>query len=206
MPLVRSERVGTNSVWGLWHISEEEQELEQLAGETCPTDVIVPQKRKEFLAGRSLVRHLVTSFGRQYTGITKNAYGKPLLVGLTTEVSLSHSTPYVAAQLHNSKSVGIDVEQPKEKLLRVASRVLSPEERLDAQDNIVKHCVYWCAKEAMYKIHGERGLHFSTQLNIDPFVLSDQGVLRGRITSKSSTSQVELAYLVAKTFTLVYTL
>lgn len=193
-------------MWGLWRITEGEEDLRMMAGESCPADVVVPQKRMEFLAGRSLVRTLVEAFGLRYRGITKNPFGKPLLMGLPVEVSLSHSTPYVAAQLHRAKAVGIDVEQPKEKLLRVAPRVLSLEEQLDAGDNVLKHCVYWCAKEALYKIHGERGLHFSTQLLVDPFTLHERGTLRGTIKTNLMSTSIDLGYSAQPTFALAFTL
>ncbi len=140
-----------------------------LAFESCPDDIIAPSKRREFLAGRALVKTLAEKVGVEYSGIRKDEQGKPFLKDQTHEISLSHSSPYVAAQIHPSHAVGIDIEQPKEKLLRVAPRVLSPSEESDAGNDVVKHCVYWCAKEAMYKLYGKRGLHFNTQLNVNPF-------------------------------------
>lgn len=203
MPLVKSDMMGKQSAWGLWQITETEEELGFAALESVPEDIVAPSKRKEFLAGRALVRSLVELIGSEYSGIRKDEQGKPFLKDLPFEISLSHSSPYVAAQIHNGSAVGIDIEQPKEKLLRVASRVLSPTEENDAGDDVVKHCVYWCAKEAMYKLYGKRGLHFNTQLNVDPFELGKKGSLQGYIKGDLN---VTLGYIIKDDYVLVYTI
>src|ERR1044071_2751521 len=198
MPLVRYETTDDGSAWGLWQITETEEELSYLALESSPDDIIAPSKRKEFLAGRALVKTLAEKVGVQYSGIRKDEQGKTHLRDQSHEISLSHSSPYVAAQIHPRDAVGIDIEQPKEKLLRVASRVLSESEEHDAGNDVVKHCVYWCAKEAMYKLYGKRGLHFNSQLNLDPFELKRSGDLQGYIRANGIPTMVALGYQIGR--------
>ncbi len=202
MSLVRTELVSGGGAWGLWQITETEEELSFSALESCPDDIVAPNKRKEFLAGRALIKALAEKVGVQYSGIRKDEQGKPYLKDNSHEISLSHSSPYVAARTHPREAGGIDIVQPKEKLLRVAPRVLSTTEENDAGNDIVKHCVYWCAKEAMYKLYGKRGLHFNNQLNIDPFELKRSGDLRGYIKAEII---VALGYFVESDYVLVYT-
>ncbi len=204
MPRLKITRMNQHSHWGLWYISESEQELGFEAMESCPEEIINPQKRLEWLAGRVLVRALVEHCGLTYGGIQKDEYGKPLLKDHPHRISLSHSFPYVAAQVDRDQDVGVDLEQPKPKLLTIAHRVLSPSEQRDAGEEVVKHCVYWCAKEAMYKIHGKRGLHFATQLLVDPFTLAQAGTLLGRIVSDHETL-AHLGYVVQADYVLVFT-
>jgi phosphopantetheinyl transferase len=142
--------------------------------------------------------------GIEYAGIHKDSFGKPFLRNSSFHISLSHSYPFVAAQLSVDRAVGIDVEQPKEKLLHIAHRILSPNELQDAGSDIHKHCVYWCAKEALYKIDGKRGLHFSNQLNIEPFALATTGNIIGYIT-RTKKQVVHLTYRVENEFVLVLT-
>ncbi len=104
----------------------------------------------------SLSNHL----GFRYFVVKKDAFGKPFLEKYPHHLSLSHSFPYVAAQLNYDQPVGIDLEQPKAKILKIAPRIFSPIELADAGTDVIKHTVYWCAKEAMYKIHGKGNLHF----------------------------------------------
>jgi 4'-phosphopantetheinyl transferase len=206
MPVAKTTSLGENSCWALWKIEEDEENLSYEAMESCPEDVISPQKRLEYLAGRALIKYLVETLGQNYTGLRKDEAGKPYLKGSDHEISLSHSFPYAAAQLHHSIPVGIDLEQPKDKLLRIASRVLSPTEEKDAGDNVIKHCIYWCAKETMYKIHGKRGLHFNSQLLLEPFRMQQDGHLSGRIITTGSEKRVGLAYRVEKDYVLVTTM
>jgi 4'-phosphopantetheinyl transferase len=197
--------VGKDSLWALWKIDEDEADLSYHAMETCPEDIISSQKRLEYLAGRALIKSILESVGETYDGMRKDEFGKPSPKNSNYQVSLSHSYPYAAAQVHPSSPVGIDLEQPKEKLLRIASRVLAPAEEKNAGVDIVKHCIYWCAKEAMYKIYGKRGLHFNSQLLIEPFVMAGSGILRGRIITENKMENVNLEYLVEPDYVLVTT-
>jgi phosphopantetheinyl transferase len=159
----------------------------------------------EWLAGRILLKGLLEKAGLIYHGLQKDAFGKPFLDGYAYPISLSHSYPYVAAQIDSQAAVGIDVEQPKDKLLRIAHRVLNQAEEEDAGKDIAKNCVYWCAKEALYKIYGQRGLTFSTHLHIHPFTIGRQGHLVGKISVAGKDRLINLGYTVEKDFVLVYT-
>lgn len=191
--------------WALWHIEEVEEDFAQLVNEEVPTEIINAQKRLEWLAARALIKTLSENAGLDFQGIRKDEFGKPSLVGQDVFISLSHSHPYVAAQISAKHSVGIDVEQPKEKLLKVGPRVLSQIELANAGADIVKHCIYWCAKETLYKIYGKGGLHFNTQLNIEPFVKESAGILIGTISTNSEKQTVTLGYEVHSDFVVVFT-
>ena len=205
MPVAKLTMLGKESCWALWKIEEDEESLSYHAMESCPEEVISQQKRLEYLAGRALMKSLAENLGISYGGMKKDEAGKPFLKETRHQVSLSHSFPYAAAQIHPQSPVGIDVEQPKDKLLRIASRVLASHEEKDAGHDPVKHCIYWCAKEAMYKIHGKRGLHFNSQLLLEPFALGKSGPLVGLILADGNRTSVNLEYLVQPDFVLVVT-
>lgn len=204
MPVIELNGVSKGKV-ALWHITESEAILTNLMQPVvCPQEVISPQKRLEWLAGRLLIRYLVDALGLPYQGIVKDQFGKPFLKNLNYHISLSHSYPYVAAQINPIHAVGIDIEQPKDKLLRVAPRILNPEELENAGTNITKHCVYWSAKEALYKIYGKRGLLFTNNLSIEPFDLKKNGNLNGWIRTNGDSLLAELQYIVHDDYVLVY--
>jgi phosphopantetheinyl transferase len=205
MPLYKLEKTGLESAWGIWHVEETEDELSFAAFEACPEGIANPMKRLEWLASRVLVRTLLEQNDLVYAGIHKDEFGKPFLRELPHHISLSHSYPLVAAQLHKNHSVGIDIEQPKQKLLRIAPRVLSPTELDDAAADVSKHCVYWCAKEALYKVYGKRGLDFARHLHIEPFDLREIGDLKGSIFVKEEKVNVDLSYQMEGEFAVVYT-
>ena len=201
---VESIHTTTQAIWGYWRISETERSLAQrVAGEEPPVAVTNPLKRLEFLAGRVLIKTLLNEWGIGFRGMTKDAFGKPFLAGSDIKVSLSHSYPYVAAILHTHKNVGIDLEQPKSKLLRIGPRVLAAGELTDAGDNVVKHCIYWCAKETLIKIHGKKDLIFSKNLLVTPFALASGGHLIGRILANNTETTIPLEYIVSDNFVVV---
>lgn len=203
MPLERVYASG-DPCWGLWRITEDETSLRQeVPGETIPASLTNPLKRLEFLAGRTLIKTLLKQWGLPFPGLIKDVNGKPFLAGSSICISLSHSYPFVAAILHKTKNVGIDLEQPKDKLLRIAPRILSEDELANAGSDVVKHCVYWCAKETLIKIYGKKDLIFSKNLLISPFDLQDKGHLIGRILASDSETAIPLEYIVADNFVVV---
>ena len=194
----------SDSVWGLWRIQKDELSLAtEVPNDIVPAALANPLKRLEFLAGRALIKSLLLRWNLYYQGLKKDPFGKPFLLGSDIHISLSHSYPYVAAILHRHKNVGIDLEQPKSKLLRIASRILAAKELQDAGEDVVKHCVYWCAKETLIKIYGKKDLIFSKNLLIDPFPMSAGGTLIGRILANNSETAVPLEYIVSDNFVVV---
>jgi 4'-phosphopantetheinyl transferase len=153
-----------------------------------------------------LVKNLLHSMQMEFHGITKDFNGKPFLNRQVHQLSISHSYPYVTALIDKHKSVGIDLEQIKPKLLRIAPRILRAKEHRDAGDNLAKHCIYWCAKEAMLKVHGEKNLTFAKNLLVEPFFLQNEGDLIGRIIVDGSETALTLHYRLMKDFALVYNL
>lgn len=196
----------TNRCWGMWLIQESEEALQKELGNLyqVPDSFTNQNKRLEWLAGRSLIRTLLQSLNLSFHGISKDQYGKPFLKNLSQHISLSHSYPYVAAIIDHDKVVGIDLEQPKSKLLKIAPRILAAQEFQDAGQDILKHCVYWCAKEALIKIYGKKDLTLAENLQISPFKLQKEGNITGRIIVKDSETAIPLRYQVFESFVIVF--
>lgn len=205
MPLEKLEYQSNERAWGLWHIRETEAELIDQIGpyEHIPPHITHEEKRLEFCAGRVLAKTLLEKVSVKFEGIIKDEFGKPFFRNNNFQLSLSHSYPYVGALIDNSKPVGIDVEQIKSKLLKIAPRVLHSTELEDAGDNETKHCIYWCAKEALLKIYGKKDLVFAENLLIKPFSLQNQGNISGRIIVNNTETAIPLYYEVHKGFTVV---
>jgi 4'-phosphopantetheinyl transferase len=194
-----------NSAWALWRLAEDEDFLKQLVPgiEPIPDHITNVHKRLEFIGARVLIARLLEQWGHEFHGLTKDEFGKPYPRNYPYQISLSHSYPYVAAIVQKDGSVGIDLEQPKEKLLRVASRVLHPEELADAGTDIVKHCIYWSAKESLVKIHGKKDLVFAENIRISPFLKEKSGFLVGRLIVNGNETAIPLKYFVEENFVVV---
>jgi phosphopantetheinyl transferase len=191
--------------WALWRIEEAEETLAEMVPFEKISDTLTsPQKRLEWIAGRVLVKEVMEAMDLNFQGIVKDEFGKPFPEGYDYQLSLSHSFPFVAVLLDKHESVGIDLEQPKEKLLRIAPRVHSDDELKDAGNDIVKHCIYWCAKEALVKIYGKKDLIFSENMKILPFQRELQGDIIGKIIVKDVERVIPLYYQVYAEFVLVF--
>ncbi len=205
MPLQHQHNTNTQR-WALWKITEDLEELKALLdpAEEIPSVISHPIKQCEFLASRVLTQSLVKQFNQSYQGIYKDEFGKPYLVNSALHISQSHSYPYVAVILDAEKNVGMDIEQKKETLFRVASRIFSDVELENAENDLTKLCILWCAKEALIKLYGKKDLHLKEELAIDEFKLAETGFLSGSILKKHHEKLYSLQYLVQEDFVLVF--
>lgn len=207
MPVSKIKWNSNGNGWAVWRIDEPEEFLatQVPVADACPEDIQFPRKRLEWLAGRVLLKHLATESGLNYQGVVKDEFGKPFLKDIDCQVSISNSFPFVAAQIHPHKSVGIDLEQPRPKLFNVMERVLTEDEWKDGANNLQKLCVYWCAKEALYKIYGKRSLIFNEHILVKPFSLGQTGKLEGMIHEGNSVNTLVLDYFVEDAYILITT-
>lgn len=208
MPLEKLEKLSDQTVWGLWHIRETESEImEPICDfESIPENITHEQKRLEFCVGRLMAKTLLEKAGGNFEGIVKDEFGKPFFKNNSYQLSLSHSYPYVGALIHKDKSAGIDVEQFKSKLLKIAPRIMHAEELQDAGTDEIKHTVYWCAKETLIKVYGKKDLTFAENLLVHPFTLQKQGYLSGRIMINNTETTIPLYYEVFTSFAVVLNL
>ena len=106
--------------------------------------------------------------------------GAPFLPGRPREyISISHSATHAAVAVSNAP-IGIDIEQPRPQLERVAARFLSEREQAAAQSIGNGLLKAWTAKEAVFKAVPEQGVDFARDI-----VLSDDfttACFRGHLT------------------------
>jgi len=207
MPLLKIHHSGPADAWAVWEVKEEEDffSAELPEADRCPEDIRFPAKRVEWTAGRFLVKYLFNTCGMDYRGLRKDESGKPFPVESVAQVSISNSLPYIAVQVNAEYPVGLDIEKPRKNIKMVMDRILSRTERGDAGTDHLKMMIYWCAKEAMFKIHGRHGVIFSKDLRVRPFHRAGSGTLEGMITAGGMEKKVKLDYLQQSGFTLVTT-
>lgn len=199
MPVVKQENNSTYS-WAIWKITESESELLLLANlnseEKAEYDQIRhPNKRMEYLAGRLVLRKVVEQRNKTYHGIFKDDCGKPFLNKHAEAISMSHSFPLAGAIIHKEQQAGIDIERPQPKLFRIAHKFLTEEElNLPGTDENTL-CIYWCAKEALYKIYGRRHVIFSEHLLVAPFTVQNENIIKAKIALPEFQQSITLKYI-----------
>lgn len=174
MPVILEKEYENNISLAVWQITESHDELQAMLPSEILTDAELasishPQKQIEFFCSRLVIKHLANSLGIKYLGIKKDEHGKPYLAGSNWQMSITHTSNYVAAAMHPSEALGMDMEKPSEKLQRIAHKFLSEPERMGVENDIEKLCIYWSAKESLYKLYGKRKVIFNENLHIFPF-------------------------------------
>jgi len=185
MPVILEKKYKNNISLAIWKITESQNELLAMLPSEILTDAELasishPQKQIEFFCSRLVIKHLANSLDIKYLGIKKDEHGKPYLAGSKWQMSLTHTLNYVAAVMHPTQALGVDMEKPSEKLKRIAHKFLSETERTEADSDIEKLCIYWSAKEALYKLYGKRKVIFNENLYVFPF-LKQQVQISGRL-------------------------
>ncbi len=191
MPVCRFVETAHNA-YLLWRIIEPEKVLLEGTSLT-PSEQDVyqkithPHRKKEWLASRKGLKALLTELGYEYTGLHKDVWGKPYLAGSNVYISIAHCANFAFIAMDRTCQIGIDIQQPHEKLQKVKEKVFNKEEIEDAGNDLEKLCIYWCAKEAIYKAYGGKNLSFKQDVNIRKFAKSIQGSLQGKARSKLFT-------------------
>lgn len=207
MPIHKIHWYNKGEGWAVWELTEDAQTLAAALpqADQCPDQISNWRKRLEWLGGRYLVSMLLREAGEEYHGLEKDEFGKPYPVQSNYFISLSNSYPFVAAQIHRSIPVGIDLEIPRLKMEQVVPRVLSETEKADAGGSLDKLCIYWSAKESLFKIYGKKTLMFSTEISVDPFLKSKSGLLKGVVFASNEYLDVELDYFIEPDYILTTT-
>ncbi len=203
MPVVFSKKIDDQTILGVWKIEETEAQL--LAGlqlkqhELEVVESLGNAKRAlHWLSTRVLLRTMLNT--ADYIDCKMDDHGKPYLVNSDTHISLSHSYDYAAVIIGKEKKVGVDIELIKMKIKSIKHKFLSDVELAQKQigDNTNGLYVCWCAKEAIYKWHGKKGLEFKRDIHIKPFKLKDEGALTALVELPEGTRELEVNYFKTK--------
>ena len=124
MPLFYQHNINETTKLAIWKIEEEAYFfLEQVP---LQREITHPHKRLQHLAGRYLLRFLFPDFPFEEILIADTH--KPYLPEEQYHFSISHCGNYAAAIVSSTQRVGIDIEIPTPKVLRITHKYLHPEE------------------------------------------------------------------------------
>lgn len=203
MPIVFNKNIDDQTILAVWKIEETEAEL--IAGlqlKQHELDIIATlsnsKRALHWLSTRLLLRTMLNT--ADYIDCQMDDHGKPYLVNSDTHISLSHSYDYAAVLISKGKQVGVDIELIKMKIKSIKHKFLSDVELAQKQigDNTNGLYVAWCAKEAIYKWHGKKGLEFKQHIHIKPFKLKDEGSLQALVELPSGTRELTVNYFKTK--------
>ena len=103
------------------------------------------KRRREFITARVAMNQLLDKEVR----IVYDKAGKPLLSNCEGHISISHSQKFLALIYHPCKAVGIDIECPSERVLKVSQRFLNDTELGYFEGQLLKIQIAWSVKETL---------------------------------------------------------
>lgn len=175
MPILQEFHYYSSTKLILWKIEETEQELIYLldlplSEKQKLENRKTPSHRLEFLASRACF----CSLGISIKNLHFKENGAPYL-DAQEYCSLSHTQNYSAAVV-SQKQVGVDVEIYRENIVKIAPKFVHKKEMfaLSSKNQIFLLTRLWTAKEAVYKAFGTAGIHFSSQIEVHSFSMSDK--------------------------------
>jgi 4'-phosphopantetheinyl transferase len=193
MPIFKTITVSGGLI-GVWKLTETSSDL---TPHFSSEELLNPEFQKytyekrmvEWLATRLLIRQLI---GSDFS-ITYSNSGKPILNhNIFKHVSISHSRYFVAIFVHEQFHVGIDIEDLTRNYKQIEKRYLSEDELIAVNQDPRLQCLYWCAKEAVFKLVPDEGIEFREQIHISPF----DPELEDRFTARFTSGCHELVYLL----------
>jgi phosphopantetheinyl transferase len=207
MPLIHQQVINQNIQLGVWHINEPLSFFTKTI--VLQKNIMHPHKQLQHAAGRYLLTLLQPNFPINEVVIAKN--NRPYLPNKQFYFSISHCSNYAAAIISSTNNVGIDVEIPTTKVLKVLHKFLSPIEKNifkvenSTTANILLPTVLWSAKEALFKWWGNGEIDFREHLQINSFELLQQGSFTAKFLAHQQNENLWMHYKVFDEFVLVYT-
>jgi phosphopantetheinyl transferase len=177
MPIFFQQEVNENTRLGIWKIEETEEFFKRNV--PLQRDVTHPHKRLQHLAGRFLLQYLFPDFPYHLIEIADTR--KPFLADEKYHFSISHCGDYAAAIVSKVNRVGIDIEIPVEKIIRIANKFLSKEEfsifniQLPTS-NPQLLTLLWSAKESVFKWYGNGSVDFRKHIQLRAQKLESESI------------------------------
>ena len=167
MPVFFQHQINEYTRLGVWKIEETEDFFKGNVPQH--REVTHPHKRLQHLAGRFLLQYLFPDFPYELIQIADTR--KPYLPDERYHFSISHCGDYAAEIVSSKNRVGVDVEEPVEKILNIQNKFLSNKEReqflsdLETTDFKLP-TLLWSAKESVFKWYGDGGVDFRQHIQL----------------------------------------
>lgn len=163
MPIFFQHQINETTRLGIWKIEENEDFFKNNV--PLQRDVTHPHKRLQHLAGRFLLQFLFPDFPYELIRIADTR--KPFLPNEQYHFSISHCGDYAAAIVSRDHRVGIDIEIPVEKIVRIRDKFLHKEEIIHFPVSDIQYLtLFWSTKEAVFKWYGEGGVDFREHIHL----------------------------------------
>ena len=206
MPLYKTINVSPTTQILVWKITESFEELLQHVVLKEKTQLRLDGMKSELHQRAFLsVRMLLKELGYTDSELHYDEFGKPYFHD-GKHISITHSHQF-SAIIISDKTVGIDIEMQREKIIRIADKFcdcefqfLEPEK---IQEYIRKLTVIWGVKESIFKIRNEKGISFKDHIQVSPFEIGEK-VSTAILEFENLKQPFSIYFEEIENFTLVY--
>ena len=209
MALYLKKELENGATIAVWKVEETEEELKNLS--SIPSDEMeeISLYRSDHTRRQKLaVRALLNELFEEKVYLCHHDNGKPYLENCISDISITHTDGYVAIILHDEEGIGIDIESLDRDFSAVEKKALSEDEIEDLDDDTKNEqlAIYWCAKEAIFKLMSPSAVDFAEQIEVEKFSPKGEGELEATFVQKDGREmEFDLEYLVFDRHVLVWT-
>lgn len=198
MPVFFQHQINDTTRLGIWKIEETEDFFK--SNVPLHRDVTHPHKRLQHLAGRFLLQYLFPAFPYEMIAIADTR--KPFLPDEQYHFSISHCDDYAAAIVSKDKRVGVDIEVPVSKIIRIRDKFLGQEELARYEHNERQLTLLWSSKEAVFKWYGNGAVDFREHIHLEK-QLHDKEMIECVFT-KEGKQELSIHYRLFSPITLAW--
>ena len=214
MPIIFTQ---TSPAIGIWKIEESWQEMLETIRKNedysreIDLDVnnkTTDKRKQEWLAARLLLLHL----DGPESYIDYNENGAPVLRNNRYNISISHTSCFVAIILSDKENPGIDIEYHSERAFKLRKKYLGNKEmemfdllRDSLHNNMnTLATLCWCAKETAFKALRQTEVDFIEHLHILPFTFSDKGTFSLKETKSLQQEVFNIKYQITEDYIITW--
>ncbi|GAA4444556.1 4'-phosphopantetheinyl transferase superfamily protein [Pontibacter saemangeumensis] len=206
MPLLLTKKIDAHTWLGIWQLQEPAADLYAAlpphADVSALEGKVHPRRRQEWVASRVLVYRLLQNFTSEPLVLARTEEGMPYFPGHPLHVSITHSPQLAAVILSDRHKVGIDIELITPKALRVVDKFLTEAEKEHTASDETKTCLYWSAKETLYKLYSRKRLVLRENLLLRP--APEPNVLLGRVHTGNFSKLYRIQHDIIQHHVLTY--
>lgn len=193
---------------GIWQITESEEDLltslSAYPNVSHETNRFKSKNRKiEFLSVRNLIYKLLNNLPE----IKYTEAGKPFFPNSHLHISISHTQgTYAAVLISEDPFIGIDIEIPSDRVLRVENKFLSTDETSlpISSSRIESLMIMWSAKETLFKAIDTNEIDFKKHLKIKDFTNTSESFLLAEFNKEKAFWNGHIQYISNKEYIMTW--
>ncbi|MGL4781015.1 MAG: 4'-phosphopantetheinyl transferase superfamily protein [Bacteroidales bacterium] len=133
------------------------------------------------------MRNLIYKLLNNLPEIKYTEAGKPFFSNSNLHISISHTQGcYAAVLISEDPFIGIDIEVPSDRVLRIENKFLSTDEiaLINPSSRIETLMIMWSAKETLFKAIDTSEIDFKKHLKIKDFTISPTRTLQAEFSKE----------------------